>query len=42
MRIFIVYTLCMFKQPISIVQVKKSVIKYDKIRENFIKKYEFD
>lgn len=42
MRIFIVYTLCMYKTPISIVNVKKSEVKYEKIRENFIKECNFD
>ena len=37
MRVFIAYTLCMFKEPQSMKHKKREKINYDRIRDEIIK-----
>ncbi len=39
MRVFMAYTLCMYKQPLSMKDIKKNRVSYERIRDNYIKDY---
>ena len=40
MRVFVVYTLCMYKRPISMLDKKREKINFERIRETYIKENE--